>query len=172
MVDQLHDQDRGGMIAAALLALPLLAAPPSPEVSAAGARNVGAPWAAEELHRVSFHESRHSRIGLHGGLNRGGADFYRRAVRVGWLAPCQQHDPETWGVRGPYGLVAAYHVRHLGECAEASAVDIPIVAATLAARAWAALKRRGFCDYQARRIAYKRGAGSADAREELKRCRG
>jgi len=163
------------MIAAALLALPLLAAPPSPEVSAAGARNVGASWAAGELVRVCDRESRHRAIGEHRGPNMSGRRFYRRTVAVGWLGPCQEtDDPEerdAWGVRGPYGLVAAYHVRHLGECAEASAVDIPIVAATLAARAWAALKRRGFCDYQARRIAYKRGVSSPEAREELKRCR-
>lgn len=162
------------MIAAALLAVPLLAAPPSPEVSAAGARNVGAPWAARELVRVCDRESRHSRIGEHRGPNMSGRRFYARAVAVGWLKPCQETDDlaerDAWGVRGPYGLVAAYHVRHLAGCARAEAVDVPIVAATLAARAWVDLRRRGFCDYQARRVAYKRGANSAEAREEFKRC--
>ena len=163
------------MIAAALLALPLLAAPPSPEVSAAGARNVGAPWAARELVRVCDRESRHRAIGEHRGLNMSGRRFYLRAVAVGWLNPCQETDDlgerDAWGVRGPYGLVAAYHVRHLGDCVRAEAVDVPIIAATLAARAWVELRRREFCDYQARRIAYKRGASSPEAREELERCR-
>lgn len=160
---------------AALVVAALLQAPPGPRVAAAGARAVGAPWAADELRRVSFRESRHQRLAEHGGPNMAGRRFYRRAVAVGWLAPCQESDDsaeqDRWGIRGPFGLAAAYHVRHLGDCVDAAAVDVPIVGAVLAARAWVELRRRGFCDYRARRIAYKRGASSADARAELLRCR-
>lgn len=159
------------MLAPILMLLATLSAPPGPTVARAGARIAGAPWAAEELVKVSFVESRHTRLGLHGGLNRAGRDFYRRALRVGWLKPCQQHSPDEWGVRGSFGLVAAYHIRHLEGCAQPAALDVPIVSAVLAARWWIELRRRGFCDYKARRAAYKHGAQSAEAKAELTRCR-
>lgn len=159
------------MIAALLFVLSLLDSPPSREVSANAARQAGIPWAAEELHRVALAESKNTRQGRHEGPNRRGRDFFDRAVAVGWLEICQQHDPDAWGVRGTYGLVAAYHVRHLGPCAEARAVDVPIVGAYLAALHWRYLARRGFCDYKARRAAYKGGARSPEALAELERCR-
>lgn len=154
-----------------LLVLGALAAPPSPAVARAGANLAGAPWAAEELHRVGYAESRNKALGVHKGPNAPGRVFYFAAQRAGWLTDCNPRAPEEWGPRGTYGLVAAYHVRHLGECVAPEALDIPLVSAYLAARAWEELRRRGFCDYQARRTAYKRGAQHPDAKKELERCK-
>lgn len=159
------------MSPSALALLALLSTPPGPRVSAAGARLAGIPWAAHELHKVAHAESRNTVQAEHAGLNRRGRDFHRRALAVGWLAPCQDYDPDAWGVRGTYGLVAAYHVRHLGACVRPEAVDVPLIGAYLAALSWERLRRSGLCDYKARRTAYKKGAHSPEARAERARCR-
>jgi hypothetical protein len=71
-----------------------------------------------------------------------------KAVRAGIVRPsesCPHHqqsdDPERWGVRGPFGLVAAYHLHRLAPCAAPEAIDVPLLAAVVAARHVRQLRR-------------------------------
>lgn len=96
------------------------------------------------------------RVGMHARARpdvrrRPGLAAWAKAVRAGYLRPgdppdgCPHHaqsdDPERWGVRGPLGLVAAYHLRLLAPCAAPEALDVPLLAAVVAARHLRALRR-------------------------------
>lgn len=86
------------------------------------------------------------RVGIHSQARpnvarRPGLGAWTKAVRAGTLRPseeCPHHqqsdDPERWGVRGPFGLVAAYHLHRLAPCAAPEALDVPFLAAVVAAR--------------------------------------
>ncbi len=98
-------------------------------------------------------ESRCSRVGVHsaaapGVKRKSGLGAWGRAMRAGYLHPseeCPHHqqsdDPERWGVRGPMGLVAAYHLHRLAPCAAPEALDVPLLAAVVAARHVRQLRR-------------------------------
>ena len=93
------------------------------------------------------------RVGMHAKARpdiarRPGLGAWVKAMRAGYLHPseeCPHHqqseDPERWGVRGPFGLVAAYHLRLLAACAAPEALDVPFLAAVVAARHLAQLRR-------------------------------
>lgn len=93
------------------------------------------------------------RVGIHSRARpnvarRPGLGAWVRAVRAGIVRPseeCPHHqqsdDPERWGVRGPMGLVAAYHLHRLAPCAAPEALDVPLLAAIVAARHVRQLRR-------------------------------
>lgn len=116
----------------AILALVLLDPAPAARVVAAVR---GIPEAAPALIEICWRESRCRRVGLHpldGWISR---VAYPRAVRAGRLRPgCQPPDPVAWASRGAWGLVAAYHVDHLGvPCLPPWILDVPAVSAWIAA---------------------------------------
>lgn len=102
---------------------------------------------------LCMQESQCSRVGVHSQARpdtqrRPGLGAWVRAVRAGILRPseeCPEHqqsdDPERWGVRGPFGLVAAYHLHRLAPCAIPEALDVPLLAAIVAARHVKQLRR-------------------------------
>lgn len=93
------------------------------------------------------------RVGIHSQARpniarRPGLGAWVRAVRAGIVRPseeCPQHqqsdDPERWGVRGPMGLVAAYHLHRLAPCVAPETLDVPFLAAVVAARHVRQLRR-------------------------------
>lgn len=93
------------------------------------------------------------RVGIHSQARpniarRPGLGAWVQAVRAGIVRPseeCPQHqqsdDPERWGVRGPMGLVAAYHLHRLAPCAAPETLDVPFLAAVAAARHVRQLRR-------------------------------
>ena len=93
------------------------------------------------------------RVGVHSRARpnvarRPGLGAWVKAVRVGILRPsdaCPHHQqsdaPARWGVRGPFGLVAAYHLHRLAPCAAPEALDVPFLAAVVAARHVRQLRR-------------------------------
>lgn len=93
------------------------------------------------------------RVGVHASARpnvarRPGLGAWVRAVRAGIVRPseeCPQHqqsdDPERWGVRGPMGLVAAYHLHRLAPCVAPETLDVPFLAAVVAARHVRQLRR-------------------------------
>ena len=86
------------------------------------------------------------RVGIHARARpnvarRPGLGAWVKALRAGIVRPseeCPHHqqsdDPERWSVRGPMGLVAAYHLHRLAPCAAPEALDVPLLAAVVAAR--------------------------------------
>ena len=93
------------------------------------------------------------RVGIHSRarpnvVRRPGLGAWVKAMRAGIVRPseeCPHHqqsdDPERWGVRGPFGLVAAYHLHRLAPCAAPEALDVPLLAAVVAARHVQQLRR-------------------------------
>jgi len=93
------------------------------------------------------------RVGIHARARpnvarRPGLGAWVKAMRAGIVRPseeCPHHqqsdDPERWGVRGPFGLVAAYHLHRLAPCAAPEALDVPLLAAVVAARHVQQLRR-------------------------------
>ena len=93
------------------------------------------------------------RVGIHARARpnvarRPGLGAWVKALRAGTIRPseeCPHHqqsdDPERWGVRGPFGLVAAYHLHRLAPCAAPEALDVPLLAAVVAARHVRQLRR-------------------------------
>ena len=93
------------------------------------------------------------RVGIHARARpnvarRPGLGAWVKALRAGIVRPsedCPHHqqsdDPERWGVRGPFGLVAAYHLHRLAPCAAPEALDVPLLAAVVAARHVQQLRR-------------------------------
>jgi hypothetical protein len=93
------------------------------------------------------------RVGVHsqarpGVARRPGLGAWVKAVSAGRLHPseeCPQHqqsdDPERWGVRGPFGLVAAFHLHHIAHCAAPESLDVPFLAAVAGARHLRQLRR-------------------------------
>lgn len=137
------------------------------DASIVAARILGAPgWTSEVLDILDV-ESRGVAVGIHrgGARRRSGASFWRQAVAAGELAPrrCEAHrrgDGERWGVRGPYGLVAAYSVRHLGECVAPELLDVPVISAVVVVRRLEILERKyGLKTRQARAHVWRHGVG-------------
>lgn len=92
--------------------------------SLVGARTAGFPGLASELLDICEAETGCERVGVHRDARPDiprvrGRVFWRAAQARGWVRGCPAHqlgDGRRWGVRGTHGLVAAYSVRHLGEC--------------------------------------------------------
>ena len=116
---------------------------------------VSPPWRGGEtqggafLAAVARAESQSSPVGVHARDTWAARTMYRRAVSVGWLTPetCPGHrsttgagagadDPGGWGVRGAWGVSAAYAARWLGPVGcllGPSVLDVPAFGALAAA---------------------------------------
>lgn len=97
------------------------------------------PRLAHELRTVCRRESRCERISVHTRDRWAGPKMYKKALKVGWLQEwCPWHadaeDPHRFGVRGSFGLSAAYSLRFIGPCVPPEVLDIPIFSAYAAAK--------------------------------------
>lgn len=98
------------------------------------------PWWRSELYLICKREGRcgaEGLVGVHGNDAPGRARrAYDKAVARGMLSPdtCPAHAwrPDAWGTRGLFGMLAAYHVGRVLECAGPEALDDPATAARLA----------------------------------------
>lgn len=103
-----------------------------------GAALAGDPELGSALERVCEREAPRCRlVGVHERDRWMHRRAWLAAVRVGWLDPgrCEWHELEAaaWSTSGPWGMVRAYSLHHLG-CAPAWLLDLPIVGAFVAAR--------------------------------------
>jgi len=87
------------------------------------------------LDHIGERESAMKVVGIHAIDAKWGKTAYKRAVRVGWIEPsCQAYTPHgAWSTRGSFGLLAAYHVHYLPQCAPPFLFDLPIVSAAVSA---------------------------------------
>ena len=87
------------------------------------------------LRSIAHRESRGKRIGKHKRDEGWAERMYRKALRRGILPECHRgKDPARYGVRGAWGLSAAYNLRYLPDpCAEPELLNIPAASARIAA---------------------------------------
>lgn len=120
-----------------------------------GAHLAGQGHLTRELQGICRRESRCNAIGIHEIDREYGPLMYKKAHLVNWLyswCPFHRGDPERFGVRGSFGLSAAYSLRFLPGCWPPEVMDIPIVSAYLAAkRAENQCKKYGACTKKAHR---------------------
>lgn len=94
----------------------------------------GDEWVELELTRICWRESRCTAIGVHAVDSRYDGTVWAKAVGVGWLDSACQGDGQNWSTRGPWGLMAAFHIRRVGiPCLPAAVLDVPLVSALVAA---------------------------------------
>ena len=89
------------------------------------------------------------RIGVHAGdIDNDPSDGWGGQVYWGHLRKwCQPYRPDQWATRGAWGLSAASNWYYLPACYPPEVLDIPIVAAWVAAKKYRreCPQRRGWC---------------------------
>jgi hypothetical protein len=98
---------------------------------------LGEPDLVKPLLEICERESRCQPIGVHNVDAHLSWRGYHGQVGLGHLDPdCQPYEPRGWATRGPWGLSAASHWEYLPRCYSPAALDVPIVSAWVAARAY------------------------------------
>ena len=108
------------------------------------AHALGVPTMAPALVRICHRESvgpvwtrpgQCTALGVHSLDSGHSLSVHTRAVEAGLLREgCQPYAGGGWATRGPWGLMAAYHVHLLGPCAPKWLLDLPLPAAIAAGR--------------------------------------
>lgn len=95
---------------------------------------IGEPSIIPAMLKICERESHCQVIGVHDNDARYSRGAWKNAVRVGWLSERCQAYHDGWSTRGAWGTIAAYTVRHLGECKPAWILDVPMLGAIASAR--------------------------------------
>jgi len=136
-----------------LLLAALIQLPPVPAAHVA-AWLVGSPEIAPALVSICHRESRCQPLGVHDIDAHISPRAYWGQVRLGHLRRvCQRHGRTRgrWSTRGAFGLQAASHWQYLPPCYQPEMLDVPLVAALVAAHKYRArctapkARRRGWC---------------------------
>lgn len=103
------------------------------QAASIAANALKAPSVAPALAQICWRESRCQPVGVHRSDARWSDRVFWRGASQRWLdLRCQNQFQGNWSTRGAFGLMAAYHARHVAPCTTPEYFDVPAISAFVA----------------------------------------